>query len=74
MTAGLSSLALSGSHFMVKHSATNANQSLEPPQPDSGTAPEADGALKPALPEPPYEPYARKPAAPEPPYEPYKGL
>ena len=73
---------------MINHSAANANKSLEPPLPYRGATPDAERAQKPALPEPPYKPYAsepappqppykpytNKPASPEPPYEPYKGM
>ena len=56
---------------MFKRSATNANKSLEPPLPYPGATPDAERAKKPALPEPPYKPYAKKPGLPEPPYKPY---
>jgi len=59
---------------MVNDSATNANEPLEPPLVHPGAMPDSKRSQKPALPEPPYEPYARKPAPPEPPYEPYKGM
>jgi hypothetical protein len=58
---------------MINHSATNANKSLEPPLPYPGATPDAERAQKPALPEPPYKPYAET-VLPEPPYEPYKGM
>jgi len=56
---------------MVKHSANNANKSLEPPLSYPGATPDAERAQKPALPDPPYKPYAEKPAPPGPPYRPY---
>ena len=56
---------------MVNRSATNAKKSLEPPLLYPGATPDAERAQKPALPEPPYEPYAKKSAPVEPPYEPY---
>jgi len=62
-----------GSDIMINHSATDANKSLEPPLPYPGATPDAERAQKPALPEPPYKPYAET-ALPEPPYEPYKGM
>jgi hypothetical protein len=58
---------------MINHSDSNANKSLEPPLPYPGTTLDAERAQKPALPEPPYKPYAET-ALPEPPYEPYKGM
>ena len=63
--------AFPGSHVMVD-SPINATKSPEPPLSYPGPTPDAD-TQKPALPEPPYEPYA-KPAVPEPLYEPYKGI
>jgi hypothetical protein len=59
---------------MISHSAIKGNKSLEPPLPYPGATPDAECAQKPALPEPPYKPYAKKPALAEPPYEPYKGI
>ena len=38
---------------MFKHSAANANKSLEPPLPYPGATPDAERAQKPPLPEPP---------------------
>ncbi len=49
-------------------------ESEQPPLPYPGATPDAERAQQPALPEPPYKPYAKKPALPEPPYEPYKGM
>ena len=63
-----------GAHIMFNHAATNANKSIEPPLPYPGATPDAERAQKPALPELPYEPYAKKPPLPGPAYEPYKGM
>jgi hypothetical protein len=56
---------------MFNRTASTANKSLEPPLPYPGATPDAERAQKPALPEPPYQPYPEKPALNEPPYEPY---
>ena len=61
------------SHTMIGHAAIKGNKSLEPPLPYPGATPDAERAKKPALPEPPYEPYVGKRARSEPPYEPYNG-
>ena len=71
MIAGLPPRPIPGSHIMVNHSDTNANKSPEPPLSYPGATPDAGRSQKPALPEPPYRPYAKKPALPEPPYKPY---
>lgn len=71
---------------MLSHSVSHAGKSLEPPLSYPGATPDSERAKKPALPEPPYQPYAdpparvgdppyepysKKPALPEPPYKPY---
>jgi hypothetical protein len=56
------------SHIMSNN---NAYKSLDPPLPYPGATPDAERAQKPALPEPPYKPYAKKSGVPEPPYKPY---
>jgi hypothetical protein len=57
---------------MSNNSTSKRNKSLEPPLPYPGATPDAERAQKPALPEPPYKPYAKDPAVlPEPPYKPY---
>ena len=73
---------------MSNYSTNDAHKSLDPPLAYPGATPDAERAQSPALPEPPYKPYAKKSgvpeprykpyakksALPEPPYEPYKGI
>jgi hypothetical protein len=56
---------------MSNYSTSNAHKSLDPPLPYPGATPDAERAQKPALPEPPYKPYAKNSGVPEPPYKPY---
>jgi hypothetical protein len=56
---------------MSNYSTSNAHKSLEPPLPYPGATPDAERAQKPALPEPPYKPYAKKSAPRGSPYKPY---
>jgi hypothetical protein len=56
---------------MSNRSTSNAHKSLDPPLPYPGATPDAERAQKPALPEPPYKPYAKNSGVPEPPYKPY---
>jgi hypothetical protein len=57
-----------------KQSATNGNQSAEPPLMEPGELPDSERSKQPPLPESPYRPYSEEPAADEAPYEPYKGI
>jgi len=59
---------------MFKQSATNGNNSPEPPLVHRGGLPDSKRVKQAPLPEPPYRPYAEQSALDEVPYEPYKGI
>ena len=59
---------------MINRSATNPNNSPDPPLTHPRTPPETEHLKKSPLAEPLYQPYPRKPALPGPPYEPYKEI
>ena len=59
---------------MFKPSASNGNQSPEPPLTKPGELPEPESSKQLPLSEPLYKPYSEQPALDEVPYEPYKGI